>query len=184
MSDVSSPVSILFDVSGSAFGSSTNPIGVTCYPKYQSTTGSLTVTIASLADSSARASTSVSNTTTVFDDVMFMVKVKTAAAATSATGYVNIYGYAGISGSTFAEGISGSDGAVTLSSPPNVQLLAQITANANSTTYTAGPFSFCKTYGLSTMPPVWGLVVQNKTGATLDATAGSHAIWWQGVNRA
>jgi hypothetical protein len=179
----------LFDVSGSAFGTSVNPIVMsgslsttTVAPAY-GTTGSLTITIASLTNASARASTVVDNTSTKFDDVFIFVKTTSAAAATSATGYVNIWGYAGMSGqTTFAEGFVGTDAALTMSSPPNLQMIGQVTVNANSKTYWAGPFSFCRTYGLERLPPQWGIVFENRSGATLNATAGNHSITWQGVN--
>jgi hypothetical protein len=152
-------------------------------PLYGASGQAMTITLASLTSTSARASTAVDNTTNLFEDVLFFVKTTSAAAATSATGYVNIYGYGSVDGgTTYPEGITGADAAVTLSNPPNLVLLAQITLNANSKTATAGPFSFCRQYGIDRLPARWGLVFVNLSGATLNATAGNHAITWQGIN--
>lgn len=178
---ITSPVSVLFDVSGSALGTPSNPVHITSTSEF-STTGSLTINIASLANNGHVASAVVSNSGSYFSDVLFFVKVKTAAASTSATGYVNIWGFSGMSGqTTFAEALTGSGGVFTATVPPNLQMLAQVTANANSTTYYAGPFSFCATYGLKKLPAQWGLTLENKTAATLNSIDGNHEITWQGI---
>ncbi len=67
---------------------------------------------------------------------------------------------------------------VTLTSPPNIRVLGVINANANSTTYTSNPFSVASIFG-GKLPDHWGVVFENETGATLDASVGS--IWYQGI---
>jgi hypothetical protein len=159
------------------------PIKGVVKPVYGTSNQALTITLASLATAGARASTAVDNTVSMFEDVLFFVKTTSAAAATSATGYVNIYGYGTVDGgTTYPEAITGTDAGITLSAPPNLVLLAQITVNANAKTYYAGPFSFCRMYGLDRLPAKWGLVFVNQSGATLNATAGNHSIIYQGVN--
>lgn len=152
-------------------------------PFYGSSGQALTITLASLANAGARASTAVDNTVNLFEDVLFFVKTTSAAAGTSATGFVNIYGYGTVDGgTTYPEAITGTDAAATLSAPPNLVLLAQLTVNTNAKTFTAGPFSFCRLYGIDRLPARWGLVFVNQSGATLNATAGNHSITYQGVN--
>jgi hypothetical protein len=159
------------------------PVKSTIKPLYGTNNQTVTITLASLTNTSARASTSVDNTTTLYDDVYIFIKYTTAAAATSATGYVNVYGYGTVDGgTTYPEGITGTDAAPTLSAPPNLTLIGQYTANANAKTYTAGPFSFCRMYGLDRLPARWGVVFVNQSGATLNATAGNFAVTYQGVN--
>jgi hypothetical protein len=161
------------------------PIRVTSItkPQYGLSNQPVTITLASLANGSARASTAINNSATLYEDVYFFVKVTTAASSVSSTGYVNVYGYGSVDGGvTYPEGITGTNSAPTLSNPPNLVLLAQVNANANSKTFTAGPFSFCRLYGLDRLPQRWGLVVRNNTGAALNSTAGNHAITYQGVN--
>ena len=154
-------------------------------PLYGPNNQAITITLASLASSAtaARASTAVDNTTTQYEDALIFVKLTSAAASTSATGYVNVYGYASVdNGTTYSENATGTDAALTIVAPTNLILIAQINVVANAVTYRAGPFSFCRMYGLDRLPQKWGVVVANVSGAALNATAGNHAITWQGVN--
>jgi hypothetical protein len=141
----------------------------------------LTLTIASLANSSARQSTEVDNTTNLYMDVLLTVKVKSAAASTSATGYVNVFAFGTVdNGTTRSEGAGASDAAITLAAPSNLRFVGVISVVANSTTYVGGPFSVAAAFG-GVMPAYWGIVLENKTGATLDSTAGNHSALYQGV---
>jgi hypothetical protein len=105
------------------------------------------------------------------------VKTKSNAAGTSATGTVNVYAYASADGSTYPEGC-GTDTGVTLTSPPNLRLVGIINVVANATTYQSNPFSVAQAFG-GVLPQFWGIVVENKSGAALDASIGS--AWYQGV---
>jgi len=112
--------------------------------------------------------------------VYLFVTINTAAAAVLATGYVNVYGYGSVNnGTTYPEGITGTDAGVTLTAPPNLILIGQINANTNAATKTYGPFSFCRNYGLDRLPAYWGVVISNQTGAALGTSNGS--IIYQGV---
>ena len=153
------------------------------YPFYGTGNQPVTITLAGLTNNSARASTVVDNTATfaVYEDVQLYFRVRTGSSGTSSTGYINVYGY-GSDGYSYPENITGTDASVTLTAPPNLYLLAQINAVANNTTYNMGPVSFCRMYGLDRLPPKWGVVVVNKTGATLNATASNFYVAYQGVN--
>ncbi len=149
--------------------------------KLGTTNQTLTITIASLTNNSARESTVVDNTTNLFLDALVMVKVKSAAASTAATGYVNVYAYATVDdGTTYSDTATGSDAAITLTAPPNVRLIGVINVVANSTTYKSGPFSVAAAFG-GVLPAKWGIILVNKTGATLTATGGDHAAIYQGI---
>lgn len=54
------------------------------------TQADLTITLASLANGSGRAATAVDNTSNLYLSADIRVKIKTAAAATSATGYLSV----------------------------------------------------------------------------------------------
>ena len=126
--------------------------------------------------------TSISNTTNLYEDALLFCKFVCGASGTSATGYINIFGYGSIDGgTTFPENIATTSGTPTLSTPPNLQLIAQLTANANNKIVQAGPFSFCRMGGWDRLPPIWGIAIQNVSGATL--TTGGF-IQWMGVNGA
>lgn len=162
-----------------------SPVKSTVKPLYGTNNQAITITLASLASSAtaARASTVVDNTTSLYEDALLFVKLTTAGAGTSATGYANIYVYATVdNGTTYSENATGSDAALTLVSPTNLTLVAQVNLVANAVTYRAGPFSVCRMAGWDRLPQKWGVVVANVSGATLNATAGNHAITYQGIN--
>jgi len=134
---------------------------------------SITCTITSLANNGQRQSTAIDNTSNQDLDASVMVKVKSAGSSVSATGSVNVYAYGSSDGgTTYSDTCTGTDGAVTLTSPPNVKLIGIINVVANSTTYIGGPFSVAAAFG-GILPGKWGIVVENKTGAALDASVGS-----------
>jgi hypothetical protein len=148
--------------------------------KYGTSNQALTLTIASLANNGQRQSTSVDNSSNVFQDVLVFLKIKSAAASTSSTGYVNVYAYGTADGgTTYQDGAGASDAGITLTVPPNMRLIGVLNVVANAVTYT-GLFSIAAAFG-GVMPEKWGIVIENKTGAALDATAGNHAAFYQGV---
>ena len=140
---------------------------------------SITCTITSLANAAARQSTAIDNSSNLFFDALVSVKVKTASSSTSANGYVSVYAYATVDGgTTYTDGASGSDGAITPTVPTDLKLIGNINCVANSTTYYGGPFSVAAAFG-GLLPQKWGIVIVNNTGATLDASVG--AAEYQGV---
>ena len=152
-------------------------------PVYGTNNQAITITLASLASAGARASTAIDNTTTLFGDALIFIILKTGASGTLSTGFVNIYGYGTADGgSNYPEGITGTDVGITLTSPPNLILLAQINTVANATTYKYGVFSFCRMYGLDKLPNKWGIAVSNQSGHALDTTAGNFSVLYQGIN--
>ena len=149
--------------------------------KYGTSNQAITVTLASLANNGARASTVVDNTSNLFLDALVAINIKTGAASTSATGYVNVYAYGTADGGTnYTEAATGSDAAITLVVPTNLRLIGSLNCVANATTYKSGPFSVAAVFG-GAMPDKWGIVIENKTGGTLDGTEGSHLKVYQGV---
>jgi hypothetical protein len=152
----------------------------TIKPVYGAANQGVTITLASLGAAASRASTAINNSTTLYEDVLFWVKVCPGSTVV-ATSYFNVYGYAS-DGTAYPEGITGTDSAVTLTSPPNLPLLAQVNTPTANTVKIAGPFSFCRTFGVDRLPLYWGLVVSNLTTGTANATASNFAIWYQGIN--
>jgi hypothetical protein len=149
--------------------------------KYGTNNQAITITLASLASAAARASTVVDNTSNVFQDALVSLKVKSNAAGTSASGYVNVYAYATTDGgTTYTESATGSDAGITLTSPPNAIRIGSLNVVANATTYPAGPFSVAAAFGGS-LPDHWGIIVENQSGAALDSTEGNHLKTYQGV---
>lgn len=148
--------------------------------KYGTSNQAITCTLTSLASGAARSGLALDNTTTLFLDALVQVKVKTAAAGVSASGYVTVYAYGTADGgTTYGGGESGmgTDAAVTLTNPPNMRQIGLINANAASTTYSA-QISVAQAFG-GTLPDHWGIVVVNNTGAALDASVASAV--YQGI---
>jgi hypothetical protein len=101
----------------------------------------ITVALASLTNSSARASTAVDNSTNLFLDALVQLKVKTGASGTTATGTVNVYAYGTANGGTnYTDGATGTDAAITLTNPPNAVLIGTINCVAVATTYISNVF--------------------------------------------
>jgi hypothetical protein len=150
--------------------------------KYGSGGQAITLSLASLANGSARASTVVDNTSNLFLDALVQLKIKSGGSGTGATGYVNVYAYgsADSAGIAYPEGITGSDAAATLTSPTNLRLIGVINIVANATTYVSEPMSVAAAFG-GVLPDHWGIVVQNNSGGALDSTEGNHAKVYQGV---
>lgn len=146
---------------------------------YGTTNQSITCTITSLGSGSARESTAVVNTADLFMDVKVQVKVKTNAAGTSATGAVNVFAYATAdAGTTYSGGATGTDAAYTANKDQLI-FLGSIPAVANATTY-VGLFSLSRAFGYGGIPAKWGIVVDNQSGAALDASVG--AAVYQGIS--
>lgn len=134
------------------------------------TSGTATITIASLANGSGRCSTAIDNSTNLYITSDIGVKVKTNAAGTSATGYVSVYLVRSYDGTTYDDGFGGTDAAFT---PVNALFLGTLTTTANATTY-------YKVFDIGevgmTLPKKWAVAIVNNSGAALDSTAGNHEI--------
>lgn len=151
---------------------------------YGSSGQALTITLASLADSSTagRESTSVDNSSNKWLDVFIAAKIKTQnSGSISAPSAVFVYAYATADGgTTWPDTVTGTDAAITLNSPTQLKLLGAIYAAAINTQYKGGPWSLAALFG-GRMPEKWGVVVQNDSGTALSATGSDHAVWYQGL---
>lgn len=146
---------------------------------YGTSNQALTCTITSLANNGQRGSLAVDNTSDLFLDALVFVKVKANASGTLATGSVNVYAYGTADGgTTYGDAVTGTDAAQTLTAPPNLRLIGVINLVANAAVGDGGPFSVAQAFG-GILPDHWGIVVENKSGATLDASVGS--AWYQGA---
>ena len=140
----------------------------------------MTITLASLATTASREATAIDNTTNLFMDVKVSVKVKTNAAGVVATGAVNVFAYAAADGGvTWAGGVTGTDAAYAGNKDALI-FLGSLPTIAISTTY-ASIFSLARAFGYGGIPANWGIVIDNESGAALDATAANHAVIYQGI---
>ncbi len=151
---------------------------------YGSSGQALTITLASLADSSTagRESTVVDNGTNKFLDVLIMLKLKgqnSGSISAPSAAFVYAYGTAD-GGTTYPDAVTGSDAAITLNSPTQLKLLGALYMAAINVQYKGGPWSLAALYG-GKMPEKWGVVVQNDCGTALSATGSDHGVWYQGL---
>lgn len=133
------------------------------------TIDTLTITLASLANGSGRASTAVDNTSNLDLDGTVFVKIKTNAAGTSATGHIDVYIVKSPDGSNYDDAFAGTDAALT---PNAATFLFSFPATANATTY-QGSERLSKVF--ERLPKKFAICVVNNSGAALDSTAGNHS---------
>jgi hypothetical protein len=126
-----------------------------------------TITLASLANGSGRASTAIDNTSVKAMSADIRVKLTTS--GTSATGYASVYLIRSDDGTNYDDAFAGSDGAYT---PINAILLGTIATPATST--------YVKVFDTAelglTLPIKYCIGIVNSTGNALHATAGNHSV--------
>jgi hypothetical protein len=138
-----------------------------------------------IGTNSARNSTVVDNTVNLFLDALVGVSVKTAAGSLATSPYVNVYAYAIVDGTNYTDqdrmASAGLDGAFTLGgSPLNVKLIGTVNLKTAATATYGGLFSVASAFGGS-LPPKWGIVIENQSGLALDNSAPG-AVSYYGVS--
>lgn len=147
--------------------------------QYGTNNQTITCTFNSLTNNSARASTVIDNTSNLWVDALVQLIISSPTASTSATGYLVVYAYGTANnGSNYSDSATGSDAGITLTVPPNVRPIGLINVVANSTVYNAGPFSVAAAFG-GVLPQKWGIIIENKTGGTMNSSGNSS--FYQGV---
>jgi len=162
----------------------------TLYPQSNADSVAITITLASLASSTAwagRASTAINNTSNLDLDHLVSGKIKLGTSPT-ASKTVQVYVYAAqsiASGTpTYPDGITGSDAAKTMTSA-NVAYACLRFLWAGTTDATTGlvlempPTSIAQVFG--SVPPYWGLFVVHDSGVNLDSTGGNHSMQYQRI---
>jgi hypothetical protein len=132
----------------------------------------LTITLTSLANTSARQSTPRDNVSSGSLDDHLGGRIVPGATVT-AGGVVNIYILALTdNGVNYAAGASGTDAAFTLPTyKGNMRLAVVVPINTASTAELFEPFSVANLFG-GILPKKYVVVVENQTGGALDATSG------------
>lgn len=146
-----------------------------------STAQTVTMTNTSLGDGSWRQSASVDNGTNLYIDAHLGGSIQTGTTPT-ANGTIDIYAYGSYDGTNFTGGASGSDAAYTADGEELLfPLLLSITVDATSDQdYVFGPVSVAQAFG-GVLPETWGIVIENNTGAALNATGTNNEIQFFGV---
>lgn len=143
----------------------------------------ITLTLSSLANGSWRQSTVVDNTSNLYIDALVGGSVQTGTSPT-ANGTIDIYAYGQYDASgEYTAGASGSDGAYTADGEESqLKFVTSIIVDGTSDQdYEWGPFNIAPLFG-GVMPQRWGLVVENNTGATLNATGTNNETAYTGID--
>lgn len=134
---------------------------------------SITITPGTLANGAARQSASVNNTSGLLLDALVTVTVKSPSSGIQTGAVVNVYVAGSLDGTAWpgqgsgnADGVTGSDAAITMQNPTNLILLGSVNVQTNSSTIVSSPLSVAAAFG-GTMPPYWSVVLDNQTGAAL-----------------
>ena len=148
------------------------------------TSGTITCTLAALASSTTvgRSSTSIDNTTNLFDDVILYLAILSSGTAPTMDKAVYVYVYGSEDGTNFsgssAETI-GNDVPVTFANPTNLKGPVTISCPGTSQTYSTA-FSVGQFFG-GRLPRKWGFVTRNFTGNTIDPNETSHIKSYTGI---
>lgn len=148
-----------------------------------STSTTLTITLASLAATSARESATVDNSTNLYEDALVQVQLKEGATTpiNDKCAYVYAWGVVNPTSPVYPDTVTGADAAITLTSPTQLRLIGVVNLPAVSTTYISEPLSVAAAFG-GVLPQKWGIVVQNSS-SVLTATGSDHTVTYQGVYR-
>lgn len=150
---------------------------------YGASNQAITITLASLASAAARASTVIDNSVNLYLDALLQLTTKSGASGVSATGYISVYGYGSADGgTTYGEGITGTDANVTLTNPNNLPFITSFNMVAAATVYSIPALAIARAFG-GILPQKWGIVVVNNSGHALDATEGNFAKFYQGYSQ-
>jgi hypothetical protein len=138
--------------------------------------------MSTLAASSARGSTPVYNTTTLYDDAMLHIEVQTNSTAPSdLVKGCYVYIYSSIDGISWngskLENVS-TDIGVTLENPTNLTCAGTINMPVTTSIH-RGNFPIVPILGY--MPAAWGFVIQNRTGFPLNTTAANLNASYAGI---
>jgi len=131
---------------------------------------SITCTLNSLANGSARQSTDVDNTSNLYDDYLLTGKFKSASGSLGSNPRVDLYLSATENGTDWIDGATGSDAAFTMPMTPNLRYLGSVYISTAATA-TTDVFSISRAFG-GNIPPKWSVICVNNTGLALDSSAG------------
>jgi len=141
----------------------------------------IAITVTSLADGSWRQSAAVDNSTNKHVDALVGGSIQVGTSPTAGD-KINIYAYGAWDASNYTAGASGSDAAYTADGEEGLlKLLEVIEVDATSDQdYSWGPVGVAQAFD-GVLPDSWGVIVNNESGATLNATGTNNQLDYVGV---
>jgi len=147
--------------------------------KYGSSGQAITVTLASLANQTARESAAIDNSSNLFLGALVQLGIKTGASV-SGDKCVYVYAYGSADGGGIYSGNASGQDAIFGGNINNLKLMGVIDTPKAATTYESHPMNVANAFG-GIMPEKWGIVIYNKTGNALDSSEASFTKVYQGV---
>lgn len=145
------------------------------------TEASITCTLASLANGSARECTAIVNTSNLYLDAVVRLDCKLVTGTPSSDKAIYVWFYGSEDGTNYTDNATGTDAAVTMRSPSNLRGPFVIsTPDSGALTYKTVISSVAGFFG-GVLPPKWGFVVQNKTGLDFDSIESNHGKKYSGI---
>lgn len=127
-------------------------------------------------------SANVDNSTDGWDDALVQVSLAFSNTAPANSRCAFVFAYASADGSTYPEPLTGNEGTVTLPdvtlNPMAFRLIGIVPYNTTGATVESSPMSVAAAFG-GVLPPKWGVVVVNHSGAALQPSGSS--AFWRGV---
>lgn len=141
----------------------------------------ITCTLASLATAGARECTALDNSSNLYLDAFVRLQCALQAGTPGSDKVTNVYAYGSEDGTNYTDNATGSDAAVTLRAPTNLRWIGAIQMpDSGALTYKSHPMSIAWAFGWW-LPTKWGIVVENRSNVTFNATEGNHAKAYNGV---
>ncbi len=125
----------------------------------------------------------VDNTSDLYEDAQLQIVLDFANTAPANSKCVYVFVYSGLN-TTYTNPASGSEGAITVTdvttTAQNLKLLATLPYNTADEVVESSVLSVAAAFG-GTLPPKWGVVLVNHTGAALAASG--NTVTWRGIKR-
>lgn len=152
----------------------------TVTPSYSSAQ-TVTLTLTSLGNGSWRQSTAVDNSSNLYVKAHLGGSVQTGTTPTDG-GTLDFYIYATYDGTNYTGGCSGTDSAYTADGEEDELIfIGSVTVDATSDQdYVFGPWPVDVLFG-GVLPQKWGVVVENNTGVTTNATGTNNETQFIGI---
>ncbi len=130
----------------------------------------------------AWASASVDNTGDLYLDALVQVKLDYANTAPANDKATYVYAYGGLESGVLSNPISGTEGDVTLTdittTGQNIRLIGVMPYTTADEVCESSPMSVALAFG-GLLPPYWGIVIVDYTGAALAASG--NTVKWRGL---
>lgn len=139
----------------------------------------ITITLASLANGTARQSLVVDNTVAKYLDVGLELQFELVAGSPASDKAIMVWAYTGV-GTRYQHNASGADASITMQTPTNLYFVRAIATPSGGAAYPIIIPSLAAIFN-NVMPQKWGLVVENRTGVSFHATESNHVKKYYGI---